>query len=89
MKLLVLYKLNSEHSTMTESFVRDLRHQHDNINIETINAESKEGMALVDLYGVMDYPALIAVTDSGQMTNSWVGPQLPLMNEVAYYAQAS
>lgn len=88
MKLIVIYKPDSEHARQTETFLRDLRHQHDGINVQILNAESREGIATAELYGVMDYPAFIAVSNDGRILNGWVGTNFPLMNDVAYYAQA-
>lgn len=88
MKVLVIYQPNSEHATLTESYIRDLKSQHDGLNVETINADSPEGINLVELYDIVDYPAILAMTNDEQVLQLWQGPQLPLMNDVAYYAQS-
>lgn len=86
MKLLVLYRPKSEHATPVESFVRDLEHQHDVGNkISMVSVETREGAATAALYGVWDYPALVAVADDGRVLNMWQGESLPLMDEVVSY----
>ena len=84
--MLVLYRPNSEHSSATESFVRDFQRQHDAGNkLELVSVNTREGAALASLYDIMAYPSLIAISDSGSVLNTWVGPSLPLMDEVAGY----
>lgn len=47
-----------------------------------------EGSHLAQLYGVMEYPTIIATADDGTMQQIWTGTdKLPLMNDLAYYAQ--
>ena len=86
MKLLVLYRPKSEHSTPVETFVQDLQHQHEiEAKVEMISADTREGATIAALYDVWDFPTLIAVNDNGSVLNMWQGQQLPLMDEVAGY----
>ena len=86
MKLLVLYRPKSEHSTPVETFVRDLQRQHEvEGQIEMISADTREGATTAALYDIWDYPTLIAVDDTGGVLNVWQGEQLPLMSEVVGY----
>jgi len=48
---------------------------------------TREGAAVASLYDVMQYPAVIAVANDGQLLQSWQGGSLPLMNDVMYYDQ--
>jgi hypothetical protein len=85
-KLLILYRPDSEHSTEVESFVRDFEHQHDVGNrVQLESVSTREGAATATLYDIMRYPALLAITDDGSVLNSWEGEPLPLMDEVAGY----
>ena len=85
MKLLVLYRPASEHATLTESFLRDFHYQNPDAVIETIDVDSREGIAKVEAYDIMEYPALLAVRDDDSPAYVWQGTHLPLMNEVASY----
>jgi hypothetical protein len=84
MKTLVLYRPNSEHATMVESYIRDFKRQtgHD---LQTMDIDSPEGMELCRLYDIVQYPAIIALDDRGSLQNSWRGTQLPLISELSYY----
>ena len=87
MKVLALYRPNSEHSTAVESFVRDFEHQHDIGNkIELVSVNTRDGASTAALYDIWEFPAILALSDDGRLLNMWVGPQLPLMDEVAGYA---
>ncbi len=87
MKLLILYRPDSDHSTDIESFVRDFQHRFDvGRKIEMVSLNTRDGAATASLYDVMSYPAILALADDGSVLNVWQGVPLPLMNEVAGYA---
>lgn len=54
-------------------------------SVAVADLDTREGAAIATLYDVMQYPALLAVSDDGRMLQMWVGEPLPLMNEVAAY----
>ncbi|HSW36895.1 MAG TPA: hypothetical protein VLG37_00840 [Candidatus Saccharimonadales bacterium] len=85
MKVVVLYRPNSEHGTAVEAFIRDFRARHDSSKLEILNVDSREGTALASLYDIMQYPAILALRDDGSLSKSWEGETLPLMDELAYY----
>lgn len=87
MKVLVLYRPNSEFALSVETFIRDFKYQHeaDADKIEVIDVDSRDGVATSGLYEIMEYPAILAISDDGQMIKSWVGSELPLMDELAGY----
>jgi hypothetical protein len=85
MKVVILYRPNSEHGRAVESFVRDFEARHNSGKIEVINVDSRDGASTASLYDVMQYPAILALRDDGSMLRMWQGGALPLMDEVAYY----
>lgn len=87
MKLLILYRPDSEHSTDVESFVRDFQHQHEiGRKLELVSLNTRDGAATASLYDVMSYPAILALANDGSVINIWQGMPMPLMDEVAGYA---
>lgn len=87
MKLLVLYRPDSEHAREVEDFMRDLQRRH-GVNPDTIdilNVDSREGAAMASLYDIMMYPSILAVANDGSVLKSWEGAELPLMDEVVSY----
>lgn len=86
-KLLVLYRPDSEHSTDVESFVRDFQRQYElGHKIELLSLNTRDGAATASLYDVMTYPAILALANDGSVLNMWQGMPMPLMDEVAGYA---
>ena len=86
MKLLVLYKEGSEHRRKVEDFIREFRSGHPDAKIETEDVDRREGMAMASLYDVVRYPTVLALRDDGSVLQMWEGEELPLMDEVGYYA---
>lgn len=88
MKVLVLYRPNSEHGRITEEFIHDFQRRHQGERVEVLNIDTREGSATASLYDVMQYPAILVLQDNGYVSRVWEGSSLPLMDEVASYARA-
>lgn len=86
MKVLLLYRPNSEHARQVENFVRDFNKNYVNYKLELVDLNTRDGAATASLYDVMRYPAMLALTNDGQIIREWEGENLPLMSEVSYYA---
>lgn len=88
MKVLLLYRPNSEHARKVEDFVRDFNRNYVNYKLELMDLNTRDGAATASLYDVMRYPAMLALTNDGQVLKEWEGENMPpLMSEVSYYAQ--
>ena len=87
MKVLVLYRPNSEYARSIEEFVHDLqtRHNIDERHLEVLDYDSREGAAMASLYDVMTHPAILVIANDGGYVKSWDGRSLPLLDEVAGY----
>jgi hypothetical protein len=86
MKVLILYRPESEHAPTVESFVRDIQHQHDiEGKMELMSVNTRDGAATASLYDIWAFPTIMALTDDGRVLNTWQGEPLPLMNEVLGY----
>lgn len=90
MKLLVLYRPNSEYSRTVEEFIRDFKYQHeaDANKIAVVDIDTRDGSATASLYDIMQNPAILALADDGSLLKSWIGQDLPMMEEVASYVYA-
>lgn len=86
MKVVILYRPNSEHGRRMEEFIRDYKLQHTDVKVEVINVDTREGAALASLYDVMQYPAILVLQTDGYAQKIWQGTDLPLMDEVTAYA---
>jgi hypothetical protein len=87
MQIVVLYRPVSEFARRTEEYIADFQRFHPGTGLEVLNVDSVEGSEKARLYGVVQYPALLALKDDGQIQQQWEGiDKLPLMNDLAYYA---
>lgn len=83
-----MYRPNSEYARRAEEYIADFERFHPGRQMEIHDLDSAAGSEMARLYGVMEYPAVIALKDDGQMQQMWSGiERLPLMNDLAYYAQ--
>lgn len=88
MRLLILYRPNSEHSRTIEEFIHDYQRQYNSRGVEIQDVDSREGIATATLYDIMSYPAVLALQNDGVAQQVWQGADLPLMSELASYDAA-
>jgi hypothetical protein len=86
MNVAVLYRPNSEHSRLVEEFMREFGKIYPDHRLDVFDLNTREGSNKAEVYGVMQYPAILALTTEGHLLKDWQGEPLPLMSEVAYYA---
>lgn len=87
MKVVVLYRPNSDHSRTVEEFVGNLERRNRNAKskVELVNIDTKDGWTTASLYDIVQYPAILAIKNDGQLLKEWHGNTMPLLNEVSYY----
>jgi hypothetical protein len=89
MKVLVLYRPNSEHGRVVEDFIRDLQQRVRDARLEVLNIDRRYGSATATLYDVVQYPAVLVLQNDGFVSKFWQGMEVPpLLDEVAGYARA-
>jgi hypothetical protein len=87
MKVVILYRNNSEHEQAVREFEHEYTHRTGR-QLTLMDVDTKDGAELASLYDIVRYPAVLATTDNGAMLQLWQGESLPLMNEVMYYDQS-
>jgi hypothetical protein len=88
MKVLVVYKKESDHARAVTDWVRDFNRQTGK-TIEEVDPETREGEMFARTYDVVEYPTLVAVDNDGVVQNVWRGTMLPTISEVSYYVHDS
>lgn len=89
MKVLVLYRPNSEYARVVEEFIRNFEARTDGSHrLEVLNLDSRDGNAIAMLYDVMQYPAVLVLQGDGSLQKSWEGGTMPLIDEVVAYSRA-
>ena len=84
MKVMVMYKSESEHGRVVEDYMRDF-HRQTGRELGTIDPDTKEGADMARVYDIVEYPSIMAMSDDGRLQNSWRGLPLPTISEVSYY----
>jgi len=85
MKIIILYRPASEFARKVEEFAHDIERQQ-GVHLDLVSLDTRDGAATASLYDVIQYPAILALRDNGDLLQCWSGDQFPLMNEVAAYA---
>lgn len=83
MRLVAIYRKNSEQARPVEDFKELLRRRYPDKKLTELELETREGATEASLYGVTQYPALIVTGQDGVMLGMWEGLPLPLIDEVA------
>ncbi len=86
MKVLIFYRPNSEHSRLVEDFMHEFGRLYPGTGLDVLSVDTVDGAREAELYDVVSYPTVIARSDEGATLQRWDSGQMPLMNEVAYYA---
>lgn len=84
MKVVVIYKNESEHARTVIDYLRDFERQTGH-TLQTLEPETKEGESFCRAYDIVEYPTVIALSDDSMMQNIWRGLPLPTISEVSYY----
>lgn len=82
----MLYRPNSEHGRVVEEFIREFQFRNGDRQLEVLNLDSRDGIAMATLYDIVQYPAVMVLQYDGSVQKIWMGEQMPLMDEVASYA---
>ena len=84
MRVVVIYKSESEYARQVTDFLQDF-FRRTGRKLEELDPETPEGEAFCRAYDIVEYPTLIALSDSGSMQNMWRGLPLPTISEVSFY----
>lgn len=85
MRVVVITKDNTDYARAVSTFVDDFARQTGR-TLETIDPDTPDGTTFCRAYDIVEYPTVIALSDSGQVQNIWRGTMLPTISEVSYYA---
>ena len=84
MRVAVIYKIESDHAREVLDYLRDFVRQTGHA-IEENDPDTPEGAHFCRTYDIVEYPTLVALSDSGQLQTMWRGRPLPTISEVSFY----
>jgi hypothetical protein len=87
MRVVALYHPKSDHEGIVLDYIHDYQMHSSGKTIEPISLETSDGSRIAELYDVTRYPAILALSDDGQLQHFWQGLPLPMMNEIDVYSQ--
>lgn len=82
MRLALIYRKNSEQERPIIEFKEMMRRRYPDKTIEEFDLDSRIGAAQANLYGVVNYPAIIVTSNDGHVQGVWEGQPMPLLDEV-------
>lgn len=85
MRVVCLYKRETDYGQEVEEFLRDIERQATEDKIEVFDPETIEGEMIARARDIVQYPAIVALDNNGSVVQSWIGLPLPAMDEVVYY----
>lgn len=88
MRMLMLYRPNSEHAGEAEDYVHEYLTRHPQASLGLVDADSPAGVDMARLHGITNFPAILALRDDGAFLQLWQDEHLPLMNELDFYQQS-
>jgi hypothetical protein len=86
MRVVIVYKNESDHARDVLDFLRDFERQTGHI-LDTMDPDTVEGELFCRAYDIVEYPTVIALSDDSAMQNTWNGLPLPTISEVSFYVQ--
>lgn len=86
MKVMVVYRSVGEHARTVENFLHDFKARTSK-DLLLVDPDSREGSDICQLYDIVEYPSILALSNDGELRQMWRGLPLPLVGEVSYYAQ--
>lgn len=85
MRVVVIYRVESDHAREVTGYLRDFKRQTGR-ELEEMSPDTRAGADFCRTYDIVEYPTIIALSSDGQVQNSWRGRPLPTISEVSYYA---
>jgi hypothetical protein len=85
MRVVVISREHTDYARSVESFMTDFKRQTGR-ELELLDPDSRDGAQFCRTYDIVEYPTIIAISDDGQVQNTWRGAQMPTISEVSYYA---
>lgn len=86
MKVVVVYKDETDYARTVTDFLRDFEKQTGH-QLETLDPETPDGIQFCGTYDIMGWPSIIATSEDGAVQKIWRGLPLPTILELSYYVR--
>jgi len=84
MRVVVITKDNTDYAWTVTDYIRDFQRRTGH-ELQIMDPETRDGVSFCTAYDILQFPTIVALSDSGVMQNQWRGLPLPTISEVSYY----
>lgn len=85
MRVVCVFREGEDYTRTVEEWLREFERRTGD-EIEVVSPDGREGTEFCRVYDIVEYPTILALNDDGSVLSMWRGKQLPLFDEVAYWA---
>ena len=86
MKVVALWRDNTDYAREIVDWLENFERRTGK-RLESLDPDTVEGGDFAAVHDIWEFPAIVAVDDSGVILQDWKGVPLPMVDEVSYYAQ--
>lgn len=83
MRVVCVYRDNQDYTRSVTEWLENFYRQT-GARIEELDPDRDPGFC--EAYDIVEYPTIIALGPTGEVLEMWRGRDLPLLNEVSFYA---
>lgn len=85
MRVVCVWRDREDYSRAVEEWMTEFERRTGK-EIESISPDGRDGAGFCEAYDVVEYPTIMALREDGGVAAVWKGRELPLFDEVAYWA---
>ena len=85
MRVVCVWREGEDYSRTVEEWIEAFERRTGK-EIESMSPDGREGAQFCRTYDIVEYPTIIAIDNNGAVLSMWPGKQLPLFDEVSYWA---
>ena len=84
MRVVVITKDQTDYAREVSDYVFEFERRTGH-ELEILDPESREGISFTTTYDILEFPTIVALSESSQMLNMWKGRPLPTISDLSYY----
>lgn len=88
MRVVILWRENTDYAQTVRTWLHDF-YKRTGRTLESLNPDEGEGERLMQAYGIMQFPSILALDDNGAVLAHWQGKMLPKIDDVNFYLLAN
>ena len=86
MRVVCVWKDNTDYAREVTDWMEEFRKETGR-DVESLDPESIQGEIFVRARDILQFPAVVALSDDGAVLNEWKGTPMPQFDDVLYYVK--